>query len=179
MAREMHGNPIIARIVSILHVAYVALVLKGRARQSPGSWTDRRAKPAAYPGGKFRIVDFALSNQFEFRIHNNRRDHPVLGLFHSPLRHLQRGLEGVLRGRDQARVSLISCPPRSSASTSRVSRHRGRGLSEPGHPSRHIGPTTSWCSGRPCVQENYALMLCDRVEQGRECTVARIEVPRS
>ena len=38
----------------------VALVLAGGRGSRLKSLTDRRAKPAVYFGGKFRIVDFAL-----------------------------------------------------------------------------------------------------------------------
>ena len=40
----------------------VALVLAGGRGSRLMSLTDRRAKPAVYFGGKFRIIDFALSN---------------------------------------------------------------------------------------------------------------------
>jgi glucose-1-phosphate adenylyltransferase len=40
----------------------VALVLAGGRGSRLQQLTDRRAKPAVYFGGKFRIVDFVLSN---------------------------------------------------------------------------------------------------------------------
>ena len=40
----------------------VALVLAGGRGSRLMNLTDRRAKPAVYFGGKFRIIDFALSN---------------------------------------------------------------------------------------------------------------------
>ena len=40
----------------------MALVLAGGRGSRLMQLTDRRAKPAVYFGGKFRIVDFALSN---------------------------------------------------------------------------------------------------------------------
>jgi glucose-1-phosphate adenylyltransferase len=51
--------------------------------------TDRRAKPAIYFGGKFRIIDFALSNCLNSGVRRisvfyNTRSHSLL-------RHLQRG----------------------------------------------------------------------------------------
>ena len=39
----------------------VALVLAGGRAADCSNLTDRRAKPAVYFGGKFRIIDFALS----------------------------------------------------------------------------------------------------------------------
>ena len=51
--------------------------------------TDRRAKPAVYFGGKFRIIDFALSNCLNSGI----RRMAVVTQYksHSLMRHLQRG----------------------------------------------------------------------------------------
>ena len=51
--------------------------------------TDSRAKPAVYFGGKFRIIDFALSNCLNSGI----RRIGVITQYksHSLLRHLQRG----------------------------------------------------------------------------------------
>ena len=40
----------------------VALVLAGGRGSRLKQLTDRRAKPAVHFGGKYRIVDFALSN---------------------------------------------------------------------------------------------------------------------
>ena len=40
----------------------IALVLAGGRGSRLMNLTDSRAKPAVYFGGKFRIVDFALSN---------------------------------------------------------------------------------------------------------------------
>ena len=40
----------------------IALVLAGGRGSRLKQLTDRRAKPAVYFGGKFRIIDFALSN---------------------------------------------------------------------------------------------------------------------
>lgn len=39
----------------------IALVLAGGRGSRLHALTDRRAKPAVYFGGKFRIIDFALS----------------------------------------------------------------------------------------------------------------------
>src|ERR1041384_2686865 len=67
----------------------VALVLAGGRGSRLMALTDRRAKPAVYFGGKFRIVDFALSNCLKSGI----RRIGVITQYksHSLLRHLQRG----------------------------------------------------------------------------------------
>src|SRR5574343_1045510 len=67
----------------------VALVLAGGRGSRLMNLTDQRAKPAVYFGGKFRIVDFALSNCLNSGI----RRIGVITQYksHSLLRHLQRG----------------------------------------------------------------------------------------
>src|SRR5262245_12916395 len=67
----------------------VALVLAGGRGSRLKQLTDRRAKPAVYFGGKFRIVDFALSNCLNSGI----RRIGVITQYksHSLLRHMQRG----------------------------------------------------------------------------------------
>ncbi|MDE2275521.1 MAG: glucose-1-phosphate adenylyltransferase, partial [Burkholderiales bacterium] len=67
----------------------VALVLAGGRGSRLKNLTDTRAKPAVYFGGKFRIVDFALSNCMNSGI----RRIGVITQYksHSLLRHLQRG----------------------------------------------------------------------------------------
>ena len=51
-----------ARIQERLARRTIALVLAGGRGSRLKQLTDRRAKPAVYFGGKFRIIDFALSN---------------------------------------------------------------------------------------------------------------------
>ena len=67
----------------------VALVLAGGRGSRLQDLTERRAKPAVYFGGKFRIIDFALSNC----LNSGVRRISVLTQYtsHSLLRHLQRG----------------------------------------------------------------------------------------
>ncbi len=67
----------------------IALVLAGGRGSRLHELTDRRAKPAVHFGGKFRIIDFALSNCVNSQI---RRIGVVTQYkSHSLLRHLQRG----------------------------------------------------------------------------------------
>jgi glucose-1-phosphate adenylyltransferase len=67
----------------------LALVLAGGRGSRLKSLTDRRAKPAVYFGGKFRIIDFALSNC----LNSGLRRIGVVTQYksHSLLRHMQRG----------------------------------------------------------------------------------------
>ncbi|MFY7907276.1 MAG: sugar phosphate nucleotidyltransferase, partial [Burkholderiaceae bacterium] len=67
----------------------LALVLAGGRGTRLYNLTDRRVKPAVYFGGKFRIIDFALSNCMNSGV----RRIGVITQYksHSLLRHLQRG----------------------------------------------------------------------------------------
>ena len=67
----------------------LALVLAGGRGSRLKQLTDRRAKPAVFFGGKFRIIDFTLSNC----INSGVRRIAVLTQYkaHSLLRHLQMG----------------------------------------------------------------------------------------
>ena len=67
----------------------IALVLAGGRGSRLKQLTDRRAKPAVYFGGKFRIIDFSLSNC----VNSGIRRIGVITQYksHSLLRHLQRG----------------------------------------------------------------------------------------
>ena len=67
----------------------LALVLAGGRGSRLRDLTNVRAKPAVHFGGKFRIIDFALSNC----INSGMRSIGVITQYksHSLLRHLQRG----------------------------------------------------------------------------------------
>src|ERR1700680_2072873 len=67
----------------------IALVLAGGRGSRLHQLTDRRAKPAVFFGGKFRIIDFPMSNC----INSGIRRIGVLTQYkaHSLLRHLQMG----------------------------------------------------------------------------------------
>jgi ADP-glucose pyrophosphorylase len=80
------NNP---RYVSLLTRNTLALVLAGGRGSRLYELTDRRAKPAVYFGGKFRIIDFPLSNC----VNSGIRKIGVLTQYkaHSLIRHLVHG----------------------------------------------------------------------------------------
>ena len=82
-------NPTEARYVSRLTRETLALVLAGGRGSRLGPLTDWRAKPAVPFGGKFRIIDFPLSNC----INSGIRRIAVLTQYksHSLIRHIQKG----------------------------------------------------------------------------------------
>jgi glucose-1-phosphate adenylyltransferase len=78
-----------ARFVSRLTTNTLALVLAGGRGERLGALTDWRTKPAVPFGGKFRIIDFTLSNC----IHSGLRKICVLTQYksHSLIQHVMRG----------------------------------------------------------------------------------------
>jgi glucose-1-phosphate adenylyltransferase len=153
----------------------VALVLAGGRGSRLKQLTDRRAKPAVYFGGKFRIVDFALSNCLNSGI----RRIGVITQYksHSLLRHLQRGW-AFLKSEMNEFVDLLPAQQRVDEES------WYRGTADAVYQNLDIldGYHADYIvvlAGDHIYKMNYAVMLADHVEQGRECTVACIEVPRN
>ena len=152
----------------------VALVLAGGRGSRLKSLTDRRAKPAVYFGGKFRIVDFALSNCLNSGI----RRIGVITQYksHSLLRHVQRGW-GFLKSEMNEFVDLLPAQQRTDDES------WYRGTADAVYQNQDI--LTSYgadyivvLAGDHIYKMNYALMLADHVAKGRDCTVGCIAVPR-
>lgn len=153
----------------------VALVLAGGRGSRLMHLTDRRAKPAVYFGGKFRIVDFALSNCLNSGI----RRIGVITQYksHSLLRHLQRGW-AFLKSEMNEFVDLLPAQQRNDTES------WYRGTADAVYQNHDIleGYGADYIvvlAGDHVYKMNYALMLADHVAKGRECTVACIAVPRS
>jgi glucose-1-phosphate adenylyltransferase len=153
----------------------VALVLAGGRGSRLQSLTDHRAKPAVYFGGKFRIIDFALSNCMNSGI----RRIGVITQYksHSLLRHLQRGW-AFLKSEMNEFVDLLPAQQRVDEE------HWYRGTADAVYQNLDI--VDGWdadyvvvLAGDHIYKMNYALMLADHVAQGRPCTVGCIEVPRA
>ena len=153
----------------------VALVLAGGRGSRLMSLTDRRAKPAVYFGGKFRIVDFALSNCLNSGI----RRIGVITQYksHSLLRHLQRGW-AFLKSEMNEFVDLLPAQQRND------NENWYRGTADAVYQNLDIleGYEADYIvvlAGDHIYKMNYALMLADHVDKGRPCTVGCIAVPRS
>ena len=153
----------------------VALVLAGGRGSRLKDLTDRRAKPAVYFGGKFRIVDFALSNCLNSGI----RRIGVITQYksHSLLRHLQRGW-AFLKSEMNEFVDLLPAQQRIDEES------WYRGTADAVYQNQDIlaaygADYIVVLAGDHIYKMNYALMLADHVAQGRECTVGCIEVPRA
>jgi glucose-1-phosphate adenylyltransferase len=153
----------------------MALVLAGGRGSRLKALTDDRAKPAVYFGGKFRIVDFALSNCLNSGI----RRIGVITQYksHSLLRHLQRGW-AFMRPEMYEFVDLLPAQQRVDEES------WYRGTADAVYQNQDIlaaygADYIVVLAGDHVYKMNYAVMLADHVANGRECTVGCIEVDRA
>lgn len=153
----------------------VALVLAGGRGSRLKQLTDQRAKPAVYFGGKFRIIDFALSNCLNSGI----RRMAVVTQYksHSMLRHLQRGWS-FLRAELNEMVDLLPAQQRAGEE------HWYRGTADAIFQNLDIIRSSEpeyivILAGDHIYKMDYSIMLKDHVERGAGCTVGCIEVPRA
>ena len=140
----------------------VALVLAGGRGSRLRELTDKRAKPAVYFGGKFRIVDFALSNC----INSGIRRIGVLTQYksHSLLRHLQRGWN-FLRGDANEFIDLL--PAQQRINEADWYRGTADAIYQNIDILRSYGPEYILVlAGDHIYKQDYSLMLLDHVESG-------------
>jgi glucose-1-phosphate adenylyltransferase len=136
--------------------------------------TDRRAKPAVYFGGKFRIIDFALSNC----LNSGLRRMAVLTQYksHSLLRHLQRGWS-FMRSELNESVELLPAQQR-------VEEQWYRGTADAVYQNLDIIRTDNppdfivVLAGDHVYKMDYSIMLADHVANGLGATVGCLEVSR-
>ncbi len=152
----------------------IALVLAGGRGSRLKQLTDKRAKPAVYFGGKFRIIDFALSNC----VNSGIRRIGVVTQYksHSLLRHIQRGWS-FLRSELNETVDLMPAQQRVDEES------WYRGTADAVYQNLDIIQDTGAdyivvLAGDHIYKMDYSLMLADHVARGAGCTVGCIEVPR-
>ncbi|MGQ4655605.1 glucose-1-phosphate adenylyltransferase [Aeromonas sp. 19NY04SH05-1] len=153
----------------------MALVLAGGRGSRLKQLTDNRAKPAVHFGGKFRIIDFVLSNC----INSGIRRVGVVTQYksHSLLRHLQSGWS-FLRYQMNEFIDLLPAQQRVDEV------HWYRGTADAVYQNLdiirdHAPKYVVVLAGDHIYKMDYAAMLLDHVNQGAKVTVACIEVPRS
>ena len=151
----------------------IALVLAGGRGSRLAHLTDQRAKPAVYFGGKFRIVDFALSNC----LNSGVRRIGVLTQYksHSLLRHLQRGWS-FLRNEFNEFIDLLPAQQRMDEES------WYRGTADAVYQNldillAHNPKYMLVLAGDHVYKMDYAKLLADHVAMDARCTVACIEVP--
>ena len=152
----------------------IALVLAGGRGSRLKQLTDKRAKPAVYFGGKFRIIDFALSNC----VNSGIRRIGVITQYksHSLLRHLQRGWS-FLRAELNEMVDLLPAQQRVDEE------HWYRGTGDAVYQNIDIIQSSKpeyvvVLAGDHVYKMDYSIMLQDHAQSGAQVTVGCIEVPR-
>ncbi len=150
-----------------------AVVLAGGRGARLKQLTDRRAKPAVYFGGKFRIVDFALSNCLNSGI----RQIGIATQYksHSLLRHLQRGWS-FLKTEMNEFIDLLPAQQRVDEAV------WYRGTADAVFQNLDIIRSNRpqfivILAGDHVYKMDYASLLADHVDAGAPCSVASIEVP--
>jgi glucose-1-phosphate adenylyltransferase len=151
-----------------------AFVLAGGRGSRLMQLTSIRCKPAVYFGGKFRIIDFVLSNC----LNSGVRRMGVLTQYksHSLLRHLQRGWS-FLKSELNEFIDLMPAQQRVDE------RSWYRGTADAVYQNFDIVKNYGVdfilvLAGDHVYKMDYALMLAQHAESGAQCTVGCIEVAR-
>jgi glucose-1-phosphate adenylyltransferase len=168
----MLSTPEKSRFVSLLTKSTLALILAGGRGARLKHLTDWRAKPAVPFGGKFRIIDFPLSNCMNSGI---RRIGVVTQYkAHSLIRHIQRGW-GFLRGEFGEFVELLPASQRMEETW-----YKGTGDSVFQNLDiirAHSPDRVLVLAGDQVYKMDYGHMLASHVAHNADVTVGCIEVP--
>ena len=162
-----------ARVQERLARRTLALVLAGGRGSRLKQLTDRRAKPAVFFGGKFRIIDFALSNC----LNSNIRRIAVLTQYkaHSLLRHLQMGWS-FLRPEMNEFLDLLPAQQRLDEATwyrgTADAVYQNFDILRAARPEFFVV-----LAGDHIYRMDYSNMLADMQARGAGCIVACVEVP--
>ena len=161
------------RFVSRLTRDTLALILAGGRGGRLQKLTDWRAKPAVPFGGKFRIIDFPLSNC----INSGIRKIGVITQYkaHSLIRHIQKGW-GFLRGEFGEFVELLPAQQRLSESSWYL------GTADAVYQNldiirSHDPEYVLVLAGDHIYKMDYGPMLAYHVESKADMTVGCLEVP--
>jgi glucose-1-phosphate adenylyltransferase len=161
-----------ARSSASLARATVAFVLAGGRGTRLAQLTDWRCKPAVPFGGKFRIIDFTLSNCVNSGI--RRIGVATQYKAQSLIRHIQRGWS-FLDGRFQEFVDIL---PAQQQVTENWYRGTADAVFQNLDALRRNSPRfVLLLSGDHIYKMDYAKMLAQHVENRADLTVACIDVP--
>lgn len=166
------SNASSGRFVSRLTRDTLALILAGGKGSRLHQLTAWRAKPAVPFGGKYRIIDFPLSNC----VNSGVRRVGILTQYkaHSLIRHVQQGW-GFLSGNFDEFVELIPAQQRTQSSW-----YQGTAdavLQNLDIIRRHRPAYVLILAGDHIYKMDYGTMLAAHVERGADVTVGCIEVP--
>lgn len=166
-------KPMDPRDINHLNRDTLALVMAGGRGSRLKQLTSRRAKPAVHFGGKYRIIDFTLSNCINsgiFRI-------GVLTQYksHSLIHHLQAGW-GFLRGRFGEFIELLP------ADQNPVNDFWYQGTADAVYQNLdfikvHRPKYVLVLAGDHIYKQDYSHMLSQHVQTGAKVTVACVEAP--
>jgi glucose-1-phosphate adenylyltransferase len=161
------------RYVSRLTRNTLAVVMAGGRGERLKHLTDFRCKPATPFGGKFRIIDFVLSNC----VNSGIRRIQVMTQYkaHSLIQHIQRGW-GYLRGELGEFIEIIPAQQQLGDFWYRGtadSLYQNLQIIKLHHP-RHV----LVLAGDHIYKMDYGPMLASHVEKKADITVGVVEVPR-
>lgn len=153
----------------------LVLILAGGRGSRLHEFTDRRAKPAVYFGGSWRLIDFPLSNC----LNSNLLRIGVITQYaaHSLLRHLQRGWSFLPHERGQF-IDMLPARQQIDNAT------WYRGTADSVYQNVNVMQThyrpkyVVILAGDHIYKMNYMRMLTEHIDNGATCTVSCIEVPR-
>lgn len=153
----------------------IALVLAGGRGSRLKDLTDTRAKPAVHFGGKFRIIDFTLSNC----INSGIRRIGILTQYqcHSLIQHIQRGWSFFNASMNEF-VDLLPAQQRADSDDWYVSTgdavYQNLDIIK-----RYKSKYVIILGGDHIYKMDYSKMLLDHVKKGAKCTISCIKVPVS
>lgn len=153
----------------------MALVLAGGRGSRLHMLTDKRAKPAVFFGGKFRIIDFALSNCVNSGI--TRIGVVTQYKSHSLLRHLQAGWS-FLRNQFNEFIDLLPAQQRVDEE------HWYQGTADAVYQNidiikNHHPKYIVILAGDHIYKMDYTALVMDHIRHGLPLTVACIPIPRA
>ncbi len=169
MAQDVNSS----RFISTMTKNTVALILAGGRGSRLKDLTDRRAKPAVPFGGKFRIIDFPLSNC----INSGIRRVGVITQYksHSLIRHIQRGWS-FLNGEFNEYIELLP------ASQQNDTEEWYKGTADAVHQNVDILKSSDAqyvviLAGDHIYKMDYGQMLATHAKNNADMTIACLNVP--
>jgi len=162
-----------SRNISKLTKKTMALVLAGGRGSRLKNLTDWRTKPAVPFGGKFRIIDFPLSNC----INSSIRKIAVVTQYksHSLIRHIQKGWSW-LRGEFGEFVELMPASQQGAGDSwytgTANAVYQNLNIIRSHNPKYIL-----ILAGDHIYKMDYGLMIADHVSKGADMTVGCLEVP--
>ncbi len=170
----LRAQPDIGRFVSQLTKESFALVLAGGRGTRLKQLTDERAKPAVPFGGKFRIIDFTLSNC----VNSGVRRIGVATQYkaHSLIRHIQHGWS-FLDGRFGEFILLL--PAQQQVQEAWYQGTADAVFQNLGVLRRHAPRFVLVLSGDHIYKMDYGRLLASHVSKQADMTLACAEVPLS